>query len=97
MTGRQLALLCAAAMVTTPAAAASTDLFHVTCRDFLTAGKEDIGYTLAWLDGYYADKRRPPVINSTQFIAKAKKLAEFCAANPTVSLIKAGDKLFGRK
>lgn len=97
MACRHLAWICAAVMMASSSSAAPIDLFHVTCRDFLSAGKEDIGYTLAWLDGYYADKRRPPVINSTQFIAKAKKLAQFCAANPTVSLIRAGDKLFGRK
>jgi hypothetical protein len=50
---------------------------------------------LAWLDGYYKDEKDPPVIDTDKFVANAKKLGEYCSANPTIGLITATDKLFG--
>ena len=89
----------AAAMLTASAStrADDIDLSTWTCKQFQAASKDDIGIILAWLDGYYKDEDDPPVINTTQFVANAKKLGEYCAAHPDVGLITATDKLFQKE
>jgi acid stress chaperone HdeB len=89
----------AAAMLTASAGvrADDIDLSTWTCKQFQSASKDDMGIILAWLDGYYKDEDDPPVINTTQFGANAKKLGEYCAAHPDVGLITATDKLFQKE
>ena len=85
------------APATTRAMADDIDLSTWTCQQFQSASKDDIGVILAWLDGYYKDEDDPPVINTTQFVANAKKLAEYCSAHPEIGLITATDKLFQKE
>ena len=93
---RIFAAVLAAAIVgcAMPAVADDIDLSTWTCHQFQSASKDDIGVILAWLDGYYKDEDDPPVINTTQFVANAKKLGQYCAAHPDIGLITATDKLF---
>ncbi len=76
------------------AQAAQIDLSTWTCHKFQSAGKEDVGVILAWLDGYYKGENDPPVIDTDKFVANAKKLGEYCAAHPEIGLITATDTLF---
>jgi acid stress chaperone HdeB len=78
------------------AAAAVLDLSTRTCRQFQQSSDDEIKIILAWLDGYYKDEKDPPIIDTDKFVANAKKLGEFCSANPDVGLITATDKLFGQ-
>jgi acid stress chaperone HdeB len=80
-----------------PAHADDIDLSTWTCHQFQSASKDDIGVILAWLDGYYKDEDDPPVIDTTQFVANAKKLGEYCAAHPDIGLVTATDKLFQKE
>jgi acid stress chaperone HdeB len=80
-----------------PAVAADIDLSTWTCQQFQSASKDEIGVILSWLDGYYKDEDDPPVIDTTQFVANAKKLGEYCAAHPDIGLITATDKLFQKE
>jgi acid stress chaperone HdeB len=73
------------------------DLSTWTCKKFQAADKDDIGVILAWLDGYYRNDDDPPVINTDQFVANAKKLGQYCAEHPDLGLITATDKLFKPK
>jgi len=93
---RIFAAVLAAAIVgcAMPAVADDIDLSTWTCHQFQSASKDDIGVILAWLDGYYKDEDDPPVINTTQFVANARKLGQYCAAHPDIGLITATDKLF---
>jgi acid stress chaperone HdeB len=81
----------------TPAFADDIDLSTWTCKQFISASKDDIGVVLAWLDGYYKDEDDPPVIDTTKFVDNAKKLGEYCAAHPDIGLITATDKLFQKE
>ena len=81
---------------TTSGMADVLDLSTMKCADFLKSSKDDIGATLAWLDGYYKEEDDPPIIDTDKFVANAKKLAEYCAANPSIGLITATDKLFSK-
>jgi acid stress chaperone HdeB len=80
-----------------PCRADDIDLSAWTCRQFGAATKEEVALVLAWLDGYYKDEDDPPVIAMTQFAANAKKLGDYCAANPDAALITATDKLFQKE
>jgi acid stress chaperone HdeB len=91
------AILAWSASAVTPALAEDIDLSTWTCKQFESASKDDIGIILAWLDGYYKDEDDPPVINTTQFVANAKKLSDYCSAHPDIGLITATDKLFQKE
>lgn len=80
-----------------PALADDLDLSAWTCKQFQAAGKDQVGVIMAWLDGYYKDEDDPPVIDTTQFAANAKKLGDYCTAHPDDGLITATDKLFQKE
>jgi acid stress chaperone HdeB len=90
-------VLVGSAPAMSPAMADDIDLSTWTCRQFQAAGKDMSGVILAWLDGYYKDEDDPPVIDTTQFAANAKKLGDYCAAHPEAGLITATDKLFQKE
>jgi acid stress chaperone HdeB len=83
--------------VSVPALADDLDLSTWTCKQFQSAGKDQIGVIMAWLDGYYKDEDDPPIVDTTQFAANAKKLGDYCAAHPDDGLITATDKLFQKE
>ena len=76
--------------------AAVLNLSMVTCQEFLISNKDEIKIILAWLDGYYKDEQDPPVIDTEELTTNLMKLNEYCAANPTIGLINAAAKLFGK-
>lgn len=92
---RRLALILVFGLVT-PAWAEKIDLSTQTCKQFVTAPKEEISAILAWLDGYYREENDPPVLDTDQLVENAKKLGEFCKSNPELGLITAADKTFGK-
>jgi acid stress chaperone HdeB len=80
-----------------PAEASEIDLSTWTCKQFQSAAKDDVTLILAWLDGYYRAEDDPPVIDTDQLAANAKKLAGYCSAHPDAKLITAADTLFERE
>ncbi len=79
------------------AAATDIDLSSWTCRKFQTAAKDDVTIILAWLNGFYKQEDDPPVIDTSQFAANAKRLNDYCTAHPDVGLITATAKLFHKE
>jgi acid stress chaperone HdeB len=82
--------------LTLPSHAVVIDLSLLTCQEFLAADKDEIRIILAWLDGYYKDEQDPAILDTDVLIANLKKLNEYCVANPTVGLMTATNKLFGK-
>ena len=80
-----------------PAVAEDIDLSAWSCKQFLSASKEDVGVILAWLDGYYKEEDQPPVIDTDALVANARKLGQYCAIHPDSALIEATDKLFQKE
>lgn len=80
-----------------PAKANQIDLSTWTCEQFQSASKDEITLILAWLDGYYRAEDDPPVVDTDQLGANAKKLGAYCAAHPDTKLITAADTLFERE
>ena len=79
------------------AAAEDIDLAAWSCKQFLSASKEDVGVILAWLDGYYKNEDDPPIIHTGDFFANSKKLKDYCGAHPDIGFIAATDALFERE
>jgi acid stress chaperone HdeB len=80
-----------------PARAEKLDLSLVTCKQFFEGQKPDAtAVILGWLHGYYRDEKDPPVIDLDEFKSDLTKFAGFCAGNPTLSIITAADKMFGK-
>lgn len=91
-----LAAALALAAFVAAARAEIIDLSTKTCQQFQAMDKDEIGIILSWLDGYYRDEDDPAVIDTEKFVERAKKLGEYCSANPSIGLITATDKLFGK-
>jgi acid stress chaperone HdeB len=73
------------------------DLNTVKCGEWIESGKENIGVTIAWLDGYYQDEDAPPVINFEKMSADAAKLGKFCGENKDLGLGTAAEKVLAKK
>jgi acid stress chaperone HdeB len=71
------------------------DLTAWKCSQFVNADKDTTGIIVAWVDGFYHDENTPPVIDKDRLVSTAKKIGDYCAANPDVKLITATDKIFG--
>ncbi len=102
LTAAMLAAVMAAVMAAVLAWSASAkaneiDLSTWTCKQFQSASKDEITLILAWLDGYYRAEDDPPVVDTDQLGANAKKLGAYCAAHPDTKLITAADTLFERE
>jgi acid stress chaperone HdeB len=97
MTSLRATLIAAALAAASSAQAQVVDLSTITCKDFFEGPESRVSYVLAWMDAYYRDEDSPAVIDFDKMKANAVKLAEYCAKNPTVGLITAGDALFESK
>jgi acid stress chaperone HdeB len=93
---RRIALVAAALALASPACAEKWDLSTVNCQAFLSFDKDTVNMLLAWLDAYYKGDDDPAVIDTDKYLANAKKLGDYCRANPSLGLITATDKLFGQ-
>jgi acid stress chaperone HdeB len=93
---RRIALVAAVLALASPAHAEKWDLSTVNCQAFLGFDKDTINMVLAWLDAYYKGDDDPPVIDTDKYLANAKKLGDYCRANPSLGLITAADKLFSK-
>ena len=84
-----------ALVVSSPTSATTIELRAMSCAQFLALGKDDLSYTLAFLDGYYRTEDDPLIIDNDG--TRIKKLAEHCIANPSEDLITAADKLLKKE
>ncbi|MGO9004150.1 MAG: HdeA/HdeB family chaperone [Beijerinckiaceae bacterium] len=78
------------------AQAEQLDLDTVKCKVFLENSKENIAYTLAWLDGYYKGEDDPAVIDFDKLKENAATLGTYCAQHPDATIATAAEELFGK-
>src|SRR5262245_53916500 len=91
---QMLASVLAAALLASasvPVHAQQLDLSTVKCKEFLASGKDNIGFILMWLEGYYSDEKAPPIVDFDKMKTNGGKLGEYCAKNSDHSLITAAD------
>lgn len=79
-----------------PAQATVIDLSTMTCKQFVDSDKDTIAMVLTWMDGWYKGDSDVAIIDTDVFVANAKKFGEFCAANPTISIVNAAEKILGK-
>jgi acid stress chaperone HdeB len=90
--------LFAAALVlsSVPAHAVVLDLSTLTCKQFVEGGDDEIKMVLTWMDGWYKGDQDEAIIDTDVFVENAKKFGQFCAANPTISIVNAAEKILGK-
>jgi acid stress chaperone HdeB len=93
-----VSMLFAAALVLTslPAHAVVLDLSTLTCKQFVEGGDDEIKMVLTWMDGWYKGDQDEAIIDTDVFVDNAKKFGAFCAANPTISIVNAAEKILGK-
>jgi acid stress chaperone HdeB len=93
-----VSILFAAALVlsSVPARAVVLDLSTMTCKQFVEGGDDEIKMVLTWMDGWYKGDEDEAIIDTDVFVDNAKKFGEFCAKNPTISIVNAAEKILGK-
>jgi acid stress chaperone HdeB len=79
-----------------PAHAVVLDLSTLTCKQFVEGGDDEIKMVLTWMDGWYKGDEDEAIIDTDVFVDNAKKFGAFCAANPTISIVNAAEKILGK-
>jgi acid stress chaperone HdeB len=72
------------------------DLSTMSCKQFIEGGDDEIKMVLTWMDGWYKGDEDDAIIDTEVFVANAKKFGTFCAANPTISIVNAAEKILGK-
>jgi hypothetical protein len=67
------------------------DFSKITCKQFLSAPKDQIGTILVWLEGYYTKEDAPPVMYAAKSEKDAKNLAVYCTAHGDDDIIKGAE------
>jgi acid stress chaperone HdeB len=84
------------ALSSAPAHAVVLDLSTMTCKQFIEGGDDEIKMVLTWMDGWYKGDEDEAIIDTEVFVANAKKFGTFCAANPSISIVNAAEKILGK-
>ena len=87
-------LAISALVLAAPANAQVVNLSKMTCKEFLSTGKDGITFIWAWLYGYYADQDADPVIDFGKLIAKGQALAEACQKSPDKDVISIAEDIY---
>jgi acid stress chaperone HdeB len=48
------------------------------------------------MDGWYKCDEDEAIIDTDVFVANAKKFGTYCAANPSISIVNAAEKILGK-
>jgi acid stress chaperone HdeB len=84
-----------AALPSVPAHAVVLDLSTMSCKQFVEGSPDEIKMVLTWMDGWYKGDSDEAIIDTDVFVENAKKFGTFCAANPTISIVNAAEKILG--
>ena len=87
-------LALAAMLSAAPANAQVVNLSKMSCKEFLTTGKDGITFIWAWLYGYYADQDADPIIDFGKLTAKGQALAEACQKSPDKDVISIAEDIY---
>ncbi|WP_158813757.1 HdeA/HdeB family chaperone [Methylocapsa sp. S129] len=87
----RLASVLVAALVAPPAMAQDLDFSKITCGQFLSSPKDQVGTILVWLEGFYTAKNAPPIMYQDKTVKDAKALDDYCNAHQEDGIIKAAD------
>ena len=74
-----------------PAMAQDLDFSKITCKEFVSAPKDEIGTILTWLEAYYTKENAPPILYADKTLKDAQSLSAYCNAHGEDDIIKAAD------
>jgi hypothetical protein len=86
-----IASILVTAFAATPATAQDLDFSKITCKEFISAPKDEITTILVWLEGFYTKENDPPIMFAEKTKKDAKALSDYCDAHPDDDVIKAAD------
>jgi acid stress chaperone HdeB len=86
-----------ALLLAAPVMAQDMDFSKITCKEFLSAPKDQVSIILTWLEAYYTKESDPPIMFADKTMKDAKNLSEYCNANGADDIIKAADKVMPAK
>jgi hypothetical protein len=69
------------------------DMAKITCADLVNSYAEDVVVIGTWMSGYYNAKRNNTTIDPKTLAANSKRVADYCRANPKVTVMKAIESL----
>ena len=87
-------LAIAALVSAAPSNAQVVNLSKLSCKEFLTTGKDGIAFIWAWLYGYYADQDADPIIDFGKLTAKGQALTEACQKSPDKDVITIAEDIY---
>ena len=87
----RLACVLLVAGVALPAWAEDLDFSKITCKQFVSAPKDQIGTILVWLEGYYTKESAPPIMYADKTTNDAKHLSDYCNAHGDDDVITAAE------
>jgi hypothetical protein len=86
-----LASVIVTSFVAAPAMAQDLDFSKITCKEFISAPKDEITTILVWLEGFYTKENDPPIMYAEKTKKDAKALSDYCNAHADADVIKAAD------
>src|SRR6202044_2479684 len=87
----RLASAVVAALVAAPALAEDLDFSKISCKDFISAPKDQAGTILVWLEGFYTKENDPPIMYEAKTMKDAKGLSDYCNLHNDDDIIKAAE------
>ena len=73
------------------ALAQDLDFSKITCKEFISAPKDEVGTILTWLEAFYTKENAPPILYAEKTLKDAQNLGAYCNAHGDDDLIKAAD------
>jgi hypothetical protein len=73
------------------------DMRKLSCAELTKLGFEDFAGLTMWLSGYYNSSIRNTVVDLVEFAGAAKKVKDFCQANPRATVMSASERALGIK
>jgi acid stress chaperone HdeB len=87
------------AVVASPALAAGPnefDIAAITCKDLITAKKDDAGTIMIWLHGFFAGKTDDTTMNLDEFGKSSEAMGSYCAEHPDIGVMSAAKTVFAQ-
>jgi len=73
----------------TPSFAEKLDFSTMKCGEFIKMGKDEIGLTMVWLEGFYTGQNSAPVLDTDKMTADGASLGTYCGTNPDAGFMDA--------
>jgi acid stress chaperone HdeB len=77
------------------ASAVEIDMATITCGEFILMEPDKIGAIAMWLSGFAHANANSTVFDTQKALGTGKRVGEYCANNPEITVMNAGKHLLG--